>query len=138
MRGFNIRQLRRSRSAAVSSCGRGVGVSAATAPAWYEPVIPAVRAVVFDDASSCNLVVSWLETLSRSAEFTHQRTDAGLMVREQVDGSLRETLLRVGDLAVEAPGSRYGWDACPSRSFGHRYTLRPRELPVFETNDTAE
>ena len=62
----------------------------------------------------------------------------GLLVLESVDGCRRETLLRVGDIAVETPSSRYGWDACPAGSFRRRFTLRPRELPVFETNDTAE
>lgn len=107
------------------------------APGWYEPVIPTVRAVVFTDAVSSR-VLAWLGRLSHATELTSEPTSEGLLVLESVDGSRRETLLRVGDIAVETPSSRYGWDACPARSFQRRFTLRPRELPVFETNDTAE
>ena len=110
----------------------------AAAPYWYEPVIPTVRAVVFSDPRSSSGILTWLSRLSQAAELTSEPTEAGLLVLERVDGSRRETLLRVGDIAVETPSSRYGWDACPAGSFRRRFTLRPRELPVFETNDTAE
>lgn len=113
-------------------------MTAQSAPAWYEPVIPTVRAVAFTDPRGSSRLLAWLSRLSRAAELTSESTESGLLVLEQVDGSRRETLLRVGDMAVEAPNSRYGWDACPPGSFRRRFTLRPRELPVFETNDTAE
>lgn len=108
------------------------------APNWYEPVVSTVRAVAFSDPGSSSRLLGWLSRLSRATELTGEPTDAGLVVLEEVDGSRRETLLRLGDVAVETPGSRYGWDACPPGWFRHRFTLRPRELPVFETNDTAE
>lgn len=107
------------------------------APGWYEPVIPIVRAVRVTD-TRCTRVLTWLSRISRAADLTATPTAAGLFVLESADGSRRETLLRVGDIAVEAPSSRYGWDACPASSFQRRFTLLPRELPVFETNDTAE
>jgi hypothetical protein len=113
-------------------------VTLQAAPSWYEPVIPTVRAVVFNDLRSSSRILDWLRQLSRAAELTSEATQAGLLVLEQVDGSRRETLLRIGDMAVESASSRYGWDACPARSFRRCFTLRPRELPIFETNDTAE
>lgn len=113
-------------------------MTAQTVPGWYDPVIPTVRAVAFSDLGSSTRILSWLSRLSQAVELTGEQTATGLLVLEKVDGSRRETLLRVGDVAVEAPSSRYGWDACPGRSFRRRFTLRPRELPVYETNDTAE
>ena len=113
-------------------------MSTQATPSWYEPVIHTVRAIPFTNAHASSRLLSWLGHLSQAAEFTTEPTSAGLLVLEQIDGSRRETLLRFGDVAVEAPGSRYGWDACPGSSFERRFALRPRELPVFETNDTAE
>lgn len=113
-------------------------MTAQSGPGWYEPVIPAVRAVVFSDPRSSSRLLTWLGLLSQAAELTSEPTEAGLLVLERVDGSRRETLLRVGDMAVETPSSRFGWDACPAGSFRRRFALRPRELPVFEITDTAE
>lgn len=108
------------------------------APAWYLPVIPTVRAVEFSDAREADRLLAWLDRLSQAAVLVGQQSAQGLVVRESVDGSQRVTLVRVGDVAVEMPGSRFGWDACPGRSFRRRFALRPRELPVFASDDAAE
>lgn len=113
-------------------------VAAESSPAWYQPHIPTVRALEYRDPRSGTTVLDWVRRMSLAAEMAGEPTPAGLLVREQSDGSTRETLIRVGDVAVESPVSRFGWDACAGRSFRLRCALRPPEMPVYETGDTAE
>ncbi len=80
----------------------------------YEPVIPAVRSVLLSDQRASTSIPTWRSWLSQAAELTRDPAKAGLQVLEAVDGSRREALLRVGDVAVETPTSRHGRDARPA------------------------
>ena len=64
-------------------------MTAQSAPAWYEPVIPTVRAVAFTDPPGSSRLLAWLSRLSRAAELTSESTESGLLVLERVDEGRR-------------------------------------------------
>lgn len=45
-------------------------MTAQAATAWYEPMVPTVRAVAFGDQRARNRIPSWLSRRSQAAEFT--------------------------------------------------------------------
>ncbi len=99
---------------------------------------PILRALGYDGTNP-HEVAEWITRASADPQIQTDLTPAGVVhVHEQIDGSTRETLLRLGDVAVQAPTSRFGWDAVPARSFQSSFTVLPRECPVYETNDNAE
>lgn len=99
-----------------------------------------VRAIVYDgDTVDADDVTAWVRQTSLDPFVTVTRTAEGqLVVREHADGSTRESLIRRGDLGIQAPTSGFGWDTITAERFHHGFTVMPRECPVYETNDTVE
>ncbi len=99
-----------------------------------------VRAWPFDNHSSLDDMVTWIRAASADpqARVDAVTSDGSILIREHADGSTRETLLRRGDVAIQAPSSRFGWDAMPSETFRTTFTVLPRECPVYASHDPAE
>lgn len=51
--------------------------------------------------------------------------DGSVVVTERAQGSSRCSVVRVGDVAVQTPGSRYGWDACDEGDLPQRVQPGP-------------
>ena len=98
-----------------------------------------IQALGYDSTRPFHELVGWITSTSTDPDVHIDRDPGGsLRVSEHSDGSRRETVLRPGDIAVQTPTSRYGWDAVPADRFRRGFTVLPRECPVYETNDTAE
>ena len=116
---------------ATSSGGRA---SRTNTPARFAPafVVQALRVVDVDDA------LSWVRQVSLDP---YARTEVSpgpvAMITENAGGSHRQTAIQPGEMLVQQPGSRFGWDAYADSSFTAAYTRQPRELPVFDDGEVA-
>ena len=103
-------------------------------PARFAPafVVQALRVVDVDDA------LSWVRQVSLDP-FARTEVSPGPVatITENAGGSHRQTAIQPGEMLVQQPGSRFGWDAYTGSSFNAAYTLQPRELPVFDDGEVA-
>ena len=103
-------------------------------PARFAPafVVQALHVVDVDDA------LSWVRQVSLDP---YARTEVSpgpvAMVTEHAGGSHRQTAIQPGEMLVQQPGSRFGWDAYTDSAFHAAYTRQPRELPVFDDGEVA-
>lgn len=83
-------------------------------------------------------LLSWVLAMSADRRAVGRvLDDRGVSVDETVAGSRRLSVIRVGEVVVEQPGSRFGWDVCTAESFGHSYARAPRELPIYDDGEVA-
>lgn len=116
---------------ATTSGGRA---SRTAAPARYAPafVVQALHVVDVDDA------LNWIQQVSLDP-YARTETSPGPVatITENAGGSHRQTAIQPGQMLVQQPGSRFGWDAYTDSSFNAAYTRQPRELPVFDDGEVA-
>lgn len=101
-----------------------------------EPRRPTVQAAAHrGDAAA---ILAWVLAASHDPSVAGQCVDDGaVVVLEHVQGSARQTVIRPGDVVVQAPSGRYGWDACDASTFRRSYSVAPRELPVFDDGEVV-
>jgi hypothetical protein len=101
-----------------------------------EPRRPTVQAATHGgDAAE---VLAWVLAASLDPSVTGQCVgDGAVVVLEHIHGSTRQTVIWPGDVVVQAPGGRYGWDACDASTFRCSYAVAPRELPVFDDGEVV-
>jgi hypothetical protein len=110
------------------------------APMRCESRHPVVRAIVYDgEKVGVDDVAAWVMLASSDPLLEMDRGwDGLLVVRERAAGSTRESVIRRGDIGVQAPTNNFGWDTVTAERFRSGFSVLPRECPVYETNDTAE
>jgi len=81
--------------------------------------------------------LDWVRRVSLDPFARTQVLSNQVVVTEYANGSRRQTLVRSGDVLVQQPGSRFGWDAYTAASFRAAYVVRPRELPIFNDGEVA-
>lgn len=81
-------------------------------------------------------IVAWVARVSLDP-FVACRSgaDGSVVVIEHTRSSTRTSVIQQGDVAVQVPGSRYGWDVCEATAFWCNYIYRPRELPIFDDGE---
>lgn len=94
-----------------------------------------VEALSVDDDVEAGL--DWIRRVSLDPFARTQVLSNHLFVTEYARSSQRQTLVRSGDVLVQQPGSRFGWDVYTSASFRTAYVGRPRELPIFNDGEVA-
>lgn len=101
-----------------------------------EPRRPIVQAVPHrGDALG---ILSWVLPASLDPFVTGEcDRDGAVVIVEHVRGSVRRTVVNPGDFVVQAPGGRYGWDACDASAFRCSFSFVPRELPVFDDGEVV-
>ena len=96
-----------------------------------QPTVQAVRHLG-DQAD----VKAWVARVSLDPFIAcESAVDGSVVVTERARGSIRRSVVRPGDVAVQVPGSQYGWDVCEATTFRCNYTLQPRELPIFDDGE---
>lgn len=101
-----------------------------------EPRRPIVQAVPHQgDAAG---ILSWVLAASLDPFVSGEcGSDGAVVIVEHVSGSVRKTVVRPGDVVVQALGGRYGWDACDASTFRCSFSSVPRELPVFDDGEVV-
>lgn len=101
-----------------------------------EPRRPVVQAAPHrGDAAA---ILAWVQAASLDPFVAGECSGDGVVVVvEHAHGSVRRTVVRPGDVVVQAPGGRYGWDACDESTFHCSYLWAPRELPVFDDGEVV-
>jgi len=101
-----------------------------------EPRRPVVQAVPHRGDGAA--VLAWVLAVSLDLFVVGECIgDGAVVVVEHAHGSVRRTVIRPGDVVVQAPGGRYGWDACDASAFRCGFSLAPRELPVFDDGEVV-
>lgn len=81
-------------------------------------------------------IVAWVARVSLDLFVVCERAaDGSVVVTEHACGSTCTSVICPGDVAVQVPGSRYGWDVCEATAFWCNYVYRPRELPNFDDGE---
>ena len=81
--------------------------------------------------------LDWVRRVSLDPFPRTQVLSNHVVVTEYACGSQRQTLVRAGDVLVQHPGSRFGWDVYSAPSFRSAYSVKPRELPIFNDGEVA-
>lgn len=83
-------------------------------------------------------ILAWVLAASLDPFVTGEcQADGAVVVVEHARGSVRRTVVQPGDVVVQAPSGRYGWDACDAATFHCNYSFAPRELPVFDDGEVV-
>ena len=125
--------------AVMSSCptaARGVRstVTPTRATGRFTPTF-LVESLSVDDDIEAGL--DWVRRVSLDPFARTQVLSNNVVVTEYACGSQRQTLVRSGDVLVQHPGSRFGWDVYSEPSFRSAYSVKPRELPIFNDGEVA-
>ena len=119
----------RDRATRTSATAQPAGRPARFTPAF---VVQAHAIVDVDDA------LGWVRQVSLDPYVrTEVSTGSVMVVSERAGDSQRQTAIQPGEVLVQQPGSRFGWDVYDASSFNAAYTRRPRELPVFDDGEVA-
>ena len=94
-----------------------------------------VEALSVDDDVEAGL--DWVRRVSLDPFARTQVLSNHLVVTEYACSSQRQTLVRSGDVLVQQPGSRFGWDVYSAPSFRSAYNVRPLELPICDDGEVA-
>ena len=110
------------------------------APMRCETRYPIVRAIAYDgEKVGVDDVAAWVMLASSDPFLKMDRGPQGsLVVHEHAAGSTRESVIRRGDIGIQALTNNFGWDLMTAERFRSGFTVLPRECPVYETDDTAE
>lgn len=104
-------------------------------PARFSPTFSVQAIGVGNDPAA---VVEWIQQVSLDPfARTQVLSNHVVEVAEHGCGSRRQTLVRCGDVLVQQPGSRFGWDVYTAAAFRTAYVVRPRELPIFNDGEVA-
>lgn len=93
-----------------------------------------VEALSVDDVEAG---LDWVRRVSLDPFARTQVLSNQVVVTEYACGSRRQTLVRSGDVLVQQPGSRFGWDVYSAPSFRSGSCVKPRELPIFNDGEVA-